>query len=805
MRAVVRARGLTAVLLVSLALGTGANAAVCGIVYRLLLSTPEGVREAGELVSIYTSEFSGAPYGRTSFPDFESIEGVLRPAPVAAYDDSTFANVHLIESTPEGEPVPGSIVRRVRVTGVTPRFFVTLGLELEAGALPAKDGAASTSPAAVISFELADALDTPDTIVGRTLAVGGREYTIAGVARGKFRGLKTGRRSDVWIPLEAHGHRGDRHLSVIARPAAAVDALRGTLATLGAELAARYPDTNRGALSRPDATREIVAAPYSPLDPDTRSGTSVIAALIVAAVALLLVGACVNAGTLLLSRAMARRREVAVKMALGAGRVALARQLLLESLIICSAGGLLGLLFATWIVRAVPAMFSPDHAALLDTGMDGLLLALTLGVATFAGVTFGIAPAVHGTGASATLALRADSGSVSDQHGGTRVRGILITAQLAVSTLLLVTTSLLVTGLSAALEGDFGVRPERVAMLAMRNPGSNCATHDPVRGVRFHQALAEGLPKTPGVAAAGWALMPPLGSGSVRPYAIQAGARAVDRVDLNVNVVTPGYFATMGIELLEGRLFDEDDGALTEPVAVVDELLARRHFGVAAVGQHLLDEDGEPVRIVGVVRSGRYRTLQDSPQPTVYLPYSQEHLPCGFLFVRTTEDPEGMFGAISSALTRIDAGVAITRTTTLERHLSEALAIDRLTTTLVGICGIIALLMAMAGVYGVMSDAVHRRTREIGLRVALGAGPRQVVTLMFAQATWLTIAGVLVGLAAAFVLERVAATFVHGLPSLDVRTLVAAPAILAMVIVLAAVPPLRRALAVSPTIALRAE
>ena len=261
----------------------------------------------------------------------------------------------------------------------------------------------------------------------------------------------------------------------------------------------------------------------------------------------------------------------------------------------------------------------------------------------------------------------------------------------------------------------------------------------------------------------------------------------------------------LGIEVIEGRAFDAGDGALTGAVAVVDELLARRHFGTSAVGQHLLDADGEPVKIVGVVRSGRYRTLQDSPQPTVYLPYSQEHLPCGFLFVRTASAPEGMFALIAGKLTALDGGVIITRTTTLEQHLSEALAIDRLTTTLVGLCGIIALLMAMAGVYGVMNDAVVRRTREIGLRVALGAGRPQVVKLVFTEATYLTVTGILVGLAAAVALEQVAATFVHGLPHLNPARLATAPAILALVVALAAIVPLRRALAVNPTIALRAE
>jgi ABC-type antimicrobial peptide transport system permease subunit len=291
----------------------------------------------------------------------------------------------------------------------------------------------------------------------------------------------------------------------------------------------------------------------------------------------------------------------------------------------------------------------------------------------------------------------------------------------------------------------------------------------------------------------------------VRTYAVQAGARVFDRVDFNVTVVNPTYFDTLGITLIEGRHFSADDGALAPAVAVVDELLARRHFGASAVGQHLLSPDGEPVRIIGVVKSGRYRTLQDSPQPTVYLPYAQAHQACGFLFARSDLDSEALFSTISRTLTRIDAGVSLTRPITIDDYLNEALTLDRLTTTLVAACGLIALLMAMAGVYGVMSDAVLRRTREIGLRVALGAGRPQVVQLVFTQATYLTVTGVATGLGAALALQAIAASFVHGLPRLDLLTIATTPAALVVIVLIAAVPPLRRALAVSPTIALRAE
>ncbi|HJR59977.1 MAG TPA: ABC transporter permease [Vicinamibacterales bacterium] len=795
-RSVVRARGLTAVLILSLALGTGANAAVFGIVYRLLLSAPDGVEGAGTLVSVYTSEFSGAPYGRSSYPDFLALAALAPLESVAAFDDNTSANV-----------AHGDVVRRGRIVAVSGHFFSLVGMRPHAGRLLETADGTTEPRGAVISLALAEAFDGAAAIVGRTIAVGADRYVVVGVAPPKFRGLQASRPSDVWVPLPAddEADRGDRRLSLVARRRGPLTEVQGQLQALSAELARRYPETNQGSLIDPAAPRQLTAIDYSPLDPDARSEATIVAAVVVGAVALLLASACVNAGTLLLSRAMARRHEVAVKMALGAGRGTLMRQLLFESLIVSLGGGALGLVFAGWLMSAIPALFAPDQAVLLDTNIDAALVLLTVGIAVAAGALFGIAPAIHGTGSPAALALRADPGGVSDESGGTRMRGALITAQLALSTVLLVATGLLLTGLSQALNGDFGVRSANVAMLAMQNPGGNCNIYNPILGVRFHNAMAEALPKTPGISSAGWASVPPLGRGNVRQYAVQAGARALDRVDFNVVVVSPTYFKTMGMSLVEGRLFDAGDGALAGAVAVVDDLLARRHFGASAVGQRLLNGRGEPVKIVGVVRSGRYRTLQDSPQPTVYLPYAQEHLPCGYLFVRTAGDPAAMIPAISGKLTGIDRGVTITRATTLQTHLAEALTIDRLTTTLVGLCGIIALIMGTAGVYGVMSDAVRRRTREIGLRVALGAGRPQVVRLVFTEALYLTAAGVALGIIGALAVERLAESVVHGLPGVDRTTLAATPAILAAVVVLAAILPLRRALAVNPTVALRAE
>lgn len=252
-------------------------------------------------------------------------------------------------------------------------------------------------------------------------------------------------------------------------------------------------------------------------------------------------------------------------------------------------------------------------------------------------------------------------------------------------------------------------------------------------------------------------------------------------------------------------MFDGTDQALTAPVVVVDELLARRYFGAVAAGQHMMDAEGTRSRIVGVVRSRKFRTLQETPRATVYYPVTQHYVPQGNLFVVARGDATTLVQRLADLMTRIDRRVTITRVMTLDQHLSEALAIDRLTTTLVGACGVVALLMAVLGVYGVMNDAVQRRTREIGVRVALGASRSQVAKLVFLEALYVSTTGLLAGTVLALLAGRLVGVFVSGLPGWEVTTLGAPPALLALIVALAAIFPLRRALSVSAAIALRAE
>jgi putative ABC transport system permease protein len=297
----------------------------------------------------------------------------------------------------------------------------------------------------------------------------------------------------------------------------------------------------------------------------------------------------------------------------------------------------------------------------------------------------------------------------------------------------------------------------------------------------------------------------PVGRSTALPFQVAVAPGLTETIEVDVNVASGDYFNTMRIAVVEGRSFTAQDGALAKPVIVVNDILARRYFGSSAVGRQLTDEEGAVYEVVGVVRTGKYRTFQEAPEPMVYFPITQRRAGWLHLVVRTGGEADPLLPVIKERLLSIDSGVDIRWMMTFDEHLAQALTLDRLTTTVVGVCGLGALVMATIGVYGVIGDGVRRRTPEIGLRVALGANTLQVVRLVFSEGLHLTMAGALSGVCAALILARIVRAFVHGLPPVDTVSLAIAPVALLLVVIGAAALPTRRALRISPTIALRAD
>src|SRR5262249_45129441 len=436
-RALTGSPGVAVTIVLSLALGAGANAAVYSAIDALLFRAPPGVADPAALADIYTSQINGATHGFTSNADYLSIADADGLAGAAAVDDRDDRAVRV-----------GDQAAAPRVAAVTANFWDLLHITPYAGEWRA-DGA-------VLSFDAWRQFGGDTAIVGKTVSVDGRAYPVAAIAPPGFRGLHLDRVFDVWVPLTAGaelGGRGDRHLRVIGRlaPGATLERLQASLAALAASLAREHPDTNAGTLRTADEPRRITALRYSRLDPSVRWRTTMLAAALVGATLLMLLSACVNTGSLLLSRGMARRTELTIKIALGADRGRLVRQRLAESVPLAGAGAALGLVVAAWSAGAIPALFAPDHARLLDTRVDPRVMAFTMGAGILTGILCGLAPALVSTRALSPEALRGDAARIGERHGGARLRLVLVGAQLALSTIFLIGSALLTTVVDTAL------------------------------------------------------------------------------------------------------------------------------------------------------------------------------------------------------------------------------------------------------------------------------------------------------------------------------------------------------------------
>ena len=801
LRSLARGKLATAVLLVSLGVGTGVNATLYSVMDALLFRPPPGVAGASRLGWVHTSQwFNEATYGPSSYLDFLSMKQAV-PAfqSLAAFDDSQLRVVRLGDSA---QRVDAGQSARVRVVAVSPEFFPAIGMG------PVNLPATGARPAAVISESLWNELGGKTDPIGHPLLVGGVEHVITSVAPSGFAGLQMGRTCDVWIPLpppSSETSRGERRLSIVGRLRDGGDLADASreLAAASVRLAAEVPETNRGTRSDAEEPRRFTATPYSRLDAAARGQVLLISVVVLGSTGLLLLSACVNAGSLLLSRSAARRRELAVKLALGASRQILVRQVVVESLTIALGGAALGLLLASWMAGALPALFSPEEAAMLDMRISGPLIGTAVTLSCVAAALFALGPARHTLQAVDVLVLRGDAGAIAERGGG-RLRAVIVVAQVALSTVLLIASGLMARALAVGLEGDLARDGRGVAIAFLRMPG--VLDNDVIRMNRFHRAALDAARKLPGAEAAGWVSVLPVGRSTSQAFTIDTGRPGLfERTEAEVNVASVGYFSTLRIPILEGRAFAAEDVALSKPVVVINDLMARRYFGSAAVGHRIRDEDGNEFEVIGVAASGKYRTLQEAPAPMIYFAHAQRDQPYMHLLVRTVGSPDPVLGALPGLLSGIDSEVMLTRTVTFDQHLSEALTLDRLLTTIVAGCGLAALLLATVGVYGVVGDAVRRRTPEIGLRVALGAPSWQILRLVFSEGLPLTVAGSAAGLAASLLLSRLLRTFVYAVPSLDLASVAVVPVALLLVVLGAAALPTRRALRVSPTIALKAD
>jgi predicted permease len=804
LRALRKSPGFAAVAVVSLALGIGANAAAFSIVSSMLLrSLP--VEDPARVVALFGRR-EGQPPLPFSYADYQSYRALGDVFEGLAAHTGTQVS---LQGRERAEMVWGEMV--------TDNYFQVVGARLATGRgfLP-EEGVEGARPAAVLGHGLwLRRFGGDPAVVGGTLRLNGREFTIVGVAPEGFVGTRLfSFAPEIFVPLGQHerlrpetaGWLDDpatSWLGVVGRLKPGVTLERAQAAASALATAQAREDSQRQGLGvRLYANRTLIN-PWI-LDPAVLQR---MAALLLLAMSLVLAIACANVANLLLTRAAGRRREIAVRLSLGAGRGRLVRLLLTESFVLAALGAAAGLLFAVWMVD-LSRGFRPtlDFATAFVLRVDGHVLAYTAAVSVVTALVFGLVPALQAARTSLVPALKDESAASVGTRS--RAREVLVTVQIALALLLLVGAGLFVRSFRNAQAIDPGFDPQGV-LLASVHLGMQ--GYDDVRQVEFRERVLRDLSALPGVRSASLAFPLPLDAYSrSMGVTLEGGAtvRESERPDVFESMVGPGYFATMRTPILRGRALDERDRAGAPPVAVVNEAFARRFWpGRDALGRRFsLDGDEGPwVEVVGIARDGKYLTLGEPPRPYMFLPLAQRPSPRLTILVRTEGNPEELLPSVRAALQRLDPALPLYAVRTLRQQMETPLSGAQSGAATVGLFGALALILAAAGIYGVVSYAVAQRTREIGVRVALGARKADVVGMVLRRGAGMASVGIALGLVGASVLGRSLSGFLYGISGMDWPTYAAIAALLAGVTLLASWIPARRAARLDPLKALRAE
>ena len=802
LRMIVKAPAFTALAMLALALGVCANTTIFSLVNGLLLRPLSGVKDPQTLAAIYTSDFSSGMYGASSYPDFIDYRNQADAFDsLAAYTSTT------LNTTSDTDPAP---LRGVVVTG---NYFQLLGVNARLGrTLQTSDEQAANSQVIVISEGLWQRrYSSNSNVVGQTLSLDNKPYTIVGVLESSFRGLRLSAAPDFWLPMSTASDyvasgRDSRGIEIVGRlkPGVSVNDAQAQVTTIAARLAQAYPESNLGTLERPNEPRPVTVVEESRVGPGG-DGVRRVSFLLFAVVGLVLLIACANVANLLLARASVRRKEIAVRLAVGASRGRLVRQLLTESLLLALLGGAAGLLITQWTTRLLPKFFPADVASGLDVSMDWRVLVFTLGVSVLTGVLFGLTPALQATRVSLLPSLKADAHTDVSKRHRISLRDALVISQLALSLVLLISAALFVRSLQTAVNFDPGFASQKLLMVSMETGTANL---NEAQSEAFYQQTLERINSVPGVQAASLSSIVPLTGGGYRRKIYLEGYQPKPNEDteLNTNVVGLNFFNTMGIPIVAGRDFNAQDREGSPRVVIVNEELARRYYAGNAVGKRLQIGSHTPyIEIIGVVRTAKYRDLREQPLPFVYIPVGQEPQSGMTLMVRTAGDPKLLAGVVRNEVRAVNKNVPVFAVETMGERIATQIAADRMIAVLLSIFGGGALLLAAIGIYGVVSYSVAQRTHEIGIRIALGAEQRDILKLIVGQGMVLVFVGAGIGLLLAFALTWALQSLLFGVSATDPLTFSVVLLVLIGVALLACYLPARRATKVDPLVALRYE
>jgi len=821
LRGLLKRPAFTAIALLTLALGIGANSTIFSLINSTLMRQLP-VQNPESLVYV----FNGTPGNVFSYPDYVELrdqnqvfDGMIAWGGITAS----------LNSNDQTDLENGAIV--------SGNFFQVLGIQPSLGRLitPADDQTPGAHPVTVISHGLWQRrFASNPNVVGQQLLLNGQSFTIIGVTPAGFNGAQLGINRNLYVPMMMQavmrppraGYSGEmnpdllkvrrnRWLGSIGRlkPGVTAAQAQAALAAIAKRLEEANPETNRG------RTVTVLALNESD-NPAIRQQMSSVATLLMVVVGAVLLIACANVANLLLARGASRAKEIAVRLAIGANRWSIVKQLLIESVLLAVMGGTLGLLLAWWTAAALRSAPPPPGVLPItpDFAIDSRVLLFTFGISLLSAIVFGLAPALRTSHQELVPALKDDVFAPNDRARRFNLKNMLVVTQVTLSLVLLIAAGLFLRSLRNAQAINPGFEAQKVVTVPLN---INLLRYTSTQGREFYRQVIERVESVPGVESASVARIVALSGGaSVRSLLLEgragsdnqfrsegSGTGASSDNSINSNVIGQKYFQTMGINFVRGRDFGGQDTAESPKVIIVNEAFARRHFpNEEVLGRRVSfnASAGPWHEIVGVVRDSKYLTIGEAPAPVAYLSLQQNHETGMTLHVRTS-NPASVAAAVRNEIQSLERNLPIANPLPISEAINNSLYAARMGAILLGVFGLLALLLAAVGLYGVMSFSVSRRTRELGIRMALGAQASDVFRMVLRQGMVLVIVGVALGLVAAAAATRLLTSFLYGIGATDAVTFAAIPLVLLVVALLACYIPARRATKVNPLVALRYE
>lgn len=801
LRVLQKTPGFTFIAIFTLALGIGANSTIFSWINATLLNPIPGMSHATEVVAVVNGGWRQAR--SISYLDFKDLRQDNR-----GFSDMTAFGLWPMSLTGQGKP------ERVWGTLVTANYFDVLGIRPVRGRgfLPTEESGANAASVAVISYRLWQGRFGGDSsIVGTTIHIDTHPFTIVGVAPPLFQGSYTGLRTELWVPLVMapqltpdNGNRlydrGFNWLQVLGRLRPGIDRLQAQAEVniLAQQISRQFPDSHKG-------KAEMTLYPLWRAPNGGNAFFSVLLPILMALAGVVLLLACANIANLLLARSVSRQKEIAVRLSLGAGRMRLVRQLLAENLIVALTGGAAALAVTVWTARSFMD-FAPvsDLPVWVSVRVDRIVFLATFVISILTCGLFGILPALRASALDPISILKDESGGVAGGRRKAWLSSALAVAQISLSLFLLVSAGLFIRSFRAEQNFNPGFNPRNVLL---ESYDLFPAGYTEPKGIAFDQQVIEKIQSLPAVGAVSIANWTPLGLSSNSDRFVPEGyvAGPDEAVEAGISIVSPGYFSTVEIPLLRGRDFSLADSGKSQKVVIINQVVADRYWhNQDALGKRMKIE-GDWATVIAIARTTQYYDLNEHPRPFIYLPLYQFYSSTAILHVRTASDPSATASAVTAAIHQLNADLPVFDVSTLERRTKTSSFVQHMAGTFVGAFGVLALVLAAVGIYGVIAYSTRQRTHEIGIRMALGALPRDVLRLILGQGMRIALTGLAIGIIASLGLARLMSNLLFGVSASDPLTFIVVVLLLALIALLATYIPAYRAMRLDPKVALHYE